>query len=78
MMNYEIELLKLIKNDQPIGRSKLDRAFYDLRESDPKIDNDEIFSTSWVSILSSLKEQGLVVQSNQGYILTEKGLSFLK
>ena len=65
-MNNKAIILKIIKDNQPIGIHKLDRLFHEFVE----------FSISWVPILQELREESLVEES--GYKITTKGLEYLK
>ncbi len=64
-MNYKAIILKIIKENQPLGIHKMDRLFHNTVE----------FSISWISIMKELRKENLI--ENEGYKITQQGLDYL-
>lgn len=65
-MDYRIIILKIVKENQPLGIHKFDMLFYN------KVD----FSVPWAPIVEELKSEGML-QAGYGYFITEKGEKYL-
>ena len=65
-MDHKIVILKIVKENQPIGIHKFDRLFYD------KVD----FSVPWPPLMAELRNEGMVETVN-GYLITKKGERYL-
>ncbi|WP_397364147.1 hypothetical protein [Olleya sp. R77988] len=65
-MNYKRLILEIINKNAPLGIQKFDRLFYSIAD----------YSVSWTEIVKELRKDELL--DEEEFILTEKGIEFLK